>query len=206
MTKASSIFWAKALVHGACALYIAYLVYGLFFGDLGPNPIETLTHLTGEWGLRLLLLTLAITPLRKLFHWNVLARFRRLLGLWSFVYIFLHLAIFLVFDHFFDWYGIVEDIIERPYITVGFVAFVLMVPLAVTSVSALQRKMGKSWLQLHRLVYLVGILGVVHYWWLVKADILVPLIYGIILAVLLLIRIGFSLKKSQQKLRSTKAS
>ncbi len=188
--------WIKALVILACVLHFTYLFYAVFSERLGPNPIEVLTHTTGEWGLRLLLLTLAITPLRRLFRWNWLVSFRRLLGLCSFSYIVAHFAIFLVFDHFFDWLSMIEDIVERPYITVGFIAFVLMVPLAITSLSVLQRKMGKYWGRLHQLVYVVGLLAIVHYWWLVKADILPPLIYGTLLVLLLLVRVHyFSVKR-----------
>jgi sulfoxide reductase heme-binding subunit YedZ len=189
------ITWLKALIVSACVAHFTYLIVAVFTDDLGPNPIESLTHVTGEWGLRLLLLTLAITPLRRLLHWNSLARFRRLLGLCSFVYICAHFAIFLVFDHFFDWLAIINDIFEHPYISVGFIAFILMLPLAITSVNSLQRKMGKSWLSLHKSVYLVGILAIIHYWWLVKADVLLPLVYGAILACLFLIRGYFFIKK-----------
>jgi sulfoxide reductase heme-binding subunit YedZ len=183
------------LIISSLIAHLVYLVLGTIYGWLGANPVETLTHVTGEWGLRLLWLTLAITPLRRLFRWNMLARFRRLLGVCSFVYITLHLSIFLVFDHFFDWLSIVEDIVERPYITVGFAAYILMIPLAVTSLHFWQKKMGKSWITLHRSVYVVSVLAVVHYWWLVKADVLEPFVYAILLSLLLGVRLFFVWRK-----------
>ena len=182
----------KAALILLCGAHFSYLVIALLNNGLGANPVETLTHETGEWGLRLLLVTLAITPLRRMFGWNRLIRFRRLLGVISFVYVLAHISIFLVFDHFFDIASIIEDIFERPYITVGFIAFVGMLPLAITSLPALQRKMGKYWVPLHRTVYIVAILAVVHYWWLVKADVLLPALYALILLVFLLVRIYFS--------------
>lgn len=186
---------AKVFIVSACLFHITYLTFGVFYDYLGANPIEALTHTTGEWGLYCLLATLAITPLRRIFRWNVLARFRRMLGLVSFFYVTLHLAIFMVFDHVFDWVSIIEDILERPYITVGVAAFLILLPLAVTSFNAFQRKMGKYWVRLHQCVYLAAILGVVHYWWLVKADIFWPFIYGMILTVLLACRVYFFSRK-----------
>jgi len=161
------------------------MTLGLFFDYLGSNPVEFITHATGEWGLYFLLLSLAVTPLRRHYHLNFLLKLRRFLGLWSFAFIFLHFFIFIFFDHFFNLHSIVEDIVERPYIAVGFVGLVTMIPLAITSFKALQRKMGKRWFILHRSVYLVSILGIIHYWWLVKADILWPFIFALILAGLL---------------------
>jgi sulfoxide reductase heme-binding subunit YedZ len=179
--------WSKLLISVIFLAYIVYLTAGLFFAYLGANPIEVVTHTTGEWGLYFLLMTSAITPLRRHYHWNTLLKFRLFLGLWSFTVIFLHFFIF--FDHFFDIGSIVEDIIERPYIAVGFVAFIFMIPLAITSYKALQKRMGKRWISLHQSVYLVGVLGIIHYWWLVKADILWPLVFAVVLAVLLVDRI-----------------
>jgi len=191
----SQATWIKAVIILLCVLHTIYLVVATLGSGLGPNPVESLTHITGEWGLRLLLLTLAITPFKRLFHWGNLQRFRRLLGLCSFFYIVMHFMIYLVFDHFFDIIAIVEDIVEHPYIAVGFAAFVLMLPLAVTSISSIQRRMGRWWLRLHRCVYLVAILGVLHYWWLVKADVFVPLIYAAILLLLFLPRLYFFVRK-----------
>jgi sulfoxide reductase heme-binding subunit YedZ len=196
MNKVSFFKWLLILL---CVSHFVYLTLGTFYGWLGANPVETLTHVTGEWGLRLLWITLAVTPLRRLFHWNFLLRYRRILGVCSFVYISAHLSIFLVFDHFFDWLSIIDDIIERPYITVGFAAYVLMVPLAITSLNYWQKKMGKAWFTLHRSVYVVGGLAVIHYWWLVKADVLEPLVYAIILLALLGLRGFFSWQKKKPR-------
>ena len=175
--------------------YILYLLGGIFFDYLGANPIEVITHESGEWGLHFLLASLSISPLRRHFHWNHLLKLRRLLGLWSFAFIFLHFSIFIFFDHFFYWASIVDDIIQRPYITVGFVAFVLMLPLALTSTRRAQQTLGKHWVRLHWAVYPIAILGLVHYWWLVKADTLPPLIYSIIVLLLLGDRLYWRLQK-----------
>lgn len=181
----------KFLLISGVTLHITYWTVGLFQGYLGVNPVETLTHDTGRWGLYTLMATLAITPLRRVFGWNKLVRFRRMLGLISFTYILLHLLVFLLFDHQFDWVTITEDILERPYITFGIVSFIILFFLAVTSLQALQRQMGKWWLRLHRLVYLAAVLGVLHFALLVKADIREPLIYGLIIAFLLSVRVYF---------------
>ncbi|MCB1776142.1 MAG: protein-methionine-sulfoxide reductase heme-binding subunit MsrQ [Candidatus Competibacteraceae bacterium] len=153
--------------------------------QLGANPVETLTHRTGDWSLRFLLLTLAVTPLRRLTGWNGLQRYRRMLGLFAFFYVGLHFSVYLVFDHFFDGSAILADIAKRPYITAGFAAFLLLIPLAVTSTNGMIKRLGRNWQRLHRLIYGIGILGVLHYLWLVKADIREPLLYAGILAGLL---------------------
>jgi sulfoxide reductase heme-binding subunit YedZ len=160
-------------------------VVGQLKARLGANPVETLSHATGDWSLRFLLLTLAITPLRRLSGWNGVQKYRRMLGLFAFFYVSLHFAVYLVFDQFFDWTAIVADIARRPYITVGFAAFVLLIPLAITSTNGMIRRLGRHWQRLHRLVYLTAILGVLHYAWLVKADLREPLLYGGLLAALL---------------------
>ncbi len=185
----------KGAVFLFCLVHVSYLVLGVWHNSLGPNPIEVLTHATGELGLNFLLLSLLVTPLRRILHWNFLIKLRRLLGLCSFFYILLHLSIFIVFDHFFFWTSILEDIVERPYITVGFAAFLLMLPLALTSFNRVQRKMGKRWFVLHRVVYVVAILGVIHYWWLVKADIVTPMLYALAVVVLLGARFYFYYQK-----------
>ncbi|HYD48540.1 MAG TPA: protein-methionine-sulfoxide reductase heme-binding subunit MsrQ [Terriglobales bacterium] len=166
----------------------AWLAYAACFGGLGANPVETVTHVSGEWALRLLLASLAITPLRRLSRWSWLIRYRRTLGLLAFAYVCLHLATFVAFDHFFDWRGIIEDIAKRPYITAGFAGFVCLVPLAITSTGGWIRRLGRNWQRLHRLAYLAAICGVVHYYWLVKADVTGPGYYAAVLAVLLVIR------------------
>ena len=145
--------------------------------------------MTGEWALRFLLLTLAITPLRKFTRINSFIRYRRMLGLFAFFYASLHFLTYLILDQFFDWQEIIKDIVERPYITVGFVAFVLLIPLAITSTKKMVSRLGSRWQKLHKLVYLIGILAILHFLWLVKADLLEPLIYSIVLATLLVLRL-----------------
>lgn len=167
----------------------AWLAWRAFSDDLGANPIEAITHTTGDWALRLLLVTLAITPLKNLTGWRRIVRVRRLLGLFTFFYALVHFATWLVLDQFFDWPMIVEDIVERPFITVGFAGFVLLTALAATSTTAAMRRMGGNWLRLHRAIYLIAPLGVLHFLWLVKADWLEPAIYGAIAVSLLGMRI-----------------
>lgn len=176
---------SKPLVFIACLLPLAWLLWRFGSDQLGVNPVETLSHRTGDWSLRFLLLTLAVTPLRRLTGWNGAQRFRRMLGLFAFFYASLHFLVYLVFDQFFDLTAILADIAKRPYITVGFAAFVLLIPLAVTSTQRMIKRLGRSWTRLHRLVYLIAVLGVLHYLWLVKADLREPLLYAAILGVLL---------------------
>jgi methionine sulfoxide reductase heme-binding subunit len=164
---------------------------------LGANPVEALEHKTGDWTLRFLLITLAITPLRKLLHLPALIKFRRMFGLFAFFYACLHFTTYLGVDKFFNVHEILADIVKRKYITVGFLAFVLLIPLAVTSTAGWIRRLGgKRWQRLHRLIYFSAIAGVIHYLWLVKADIREPLEYGAILAVLLAYRVVAWLRRS----------
>jgi methionine sulfoxide reductase heme-binding subunit len=166
------------------------LGFGAYFDTLGANPIEKITRTTGYWTLTFLLITLTATPLRRVSGWNWLIRLRRMLGLFAFFYGCLHFFTYLVLDQFFDWEGIVKDIIKRPYITVGFPAFLLMIPMAITSTDAMIRKLGgKRWRLLHRLVYVCAIGGVMHYWWLVKKDLTNPITFAILLGLLLGIRL-----------------
>lgn len=180
----------KPVVFSLCLLPLALLVYDGFTGGLGVNPIEAVTHRTGDWTLRLLLATLALTPLRRLSGWAWPLRLRRMVGLFAFFYACLHLLTYLWLDQFFAWGRIVEDVIERPFITLGMLAFLGLVPLALTSTRGMQRRLGRRWKTLHRLVYPVAILGVLHFWWLVKADVREPLVYALILAVLLGVRLA----------------
>lgn len=179
----------KLAVFAICLLPFVYLLYAFFTHQLGANPYEELTRRSGEWTLRFLLLTLAMTPLRKLSGSTVPIRFRRMLGLYSFFYAVFHLLTYLWFDQFFDLAEIINDIIKRPYITLGMLAVLLMLPLAMTSTRGMIRKLGKKWQALHRLVYVIALLGVVHFMLLVKADILWPVFYGLVLAILLLFRL-----------------
>ena len=181
--------YIKPLVFLLCLLPLVFLLWNAYQGALGANPIEKVTHVTGQWALRFLLLTLAVTPLRKLLGWSSLARLRRMLGLYMFFYASLHFLTYLVLDQFFDFDEIVRDILKRPYITVGFSAFVLTVPLAATSTNAMMRRLGGRWKSLHRLIYVIAVLAIIHFLWLVKADNLEPLIYGFIVLTLLMSRL-----------------
>jgi sulfoxide reductase heme-binding subunit YedZ len=186
---------AKLVLFVAALLPVAWLAWGAWVRVLGANPIETITHETGTWTLRFLVLTLAITPLRRLTGWNDLIRFRRMLGLFAFFYGTLHFLTYVWLDQFFDWAGIVKDVSKRPFITAGATAFAAMVPLALTSTSGMIRRLGgRTWRRLHRLAYLAAAAGVVHYWWLVKADIRRPRNYAILVAVLLGYRIAASIR------------
>ena len=155
---------------------------------LGANPIDEIQDSTGQWTLRFLLLTLVATPLKRMTGWGWPIRVRRMLGLFAFFYAMLHLFTYLWLDQFFDWSEIGPDILERPFITVGMLAFVLLLPLAATSTNAMVRRLGRSWKKLHRLAYAIPALGVLHFWWLVKADTREPFIYGCVLAALLFLR------------------
>ena len=163
--------WTKVVAFAVCLVPLAALVGRALQGELGANPIEFITHATGDWTLRFLVITLAVTPLRKLLRLPQLIRFRRMLGLFAFFYAFLHFSTWIVLDQFFDWRGMLKDVEKRPFITVGFTAFALMIPLAVTSTAGWIRRLGgRRWQWLHRLIYASAILGVIHYYWLVKSD------------------------------------
>jgi sulfoxide reductase heme-binding subunit YedZ len=161
------------------------LAAGALLDGLGANPIERITRSTGYWTLAFLMITLAITPLRRLLGWNWPMRMRRMIALFAFFYGTLHFLTYLVLDQFFDFSAILADIVKRPYITVGFPSYVLMIPLALTSTDRMIRRLGgKRWRLLHRLVYLIAVGGVVHYWWLVKKDVSDPLMFAVILGLL----------------------
>ena len=180
----------KFVLFVAALLPLGRLGWKALHGGLGANPIEVITHSTGDWTLILVLTTLSITPLRQLTRQYWLIGLRRMIGLFAFFYGTLHFLTYIVLDKFFDVHEMLKDIGKRPFITVGFSAFVLMIPLALTSTaSSIRRLGGKNWQRLHRLIYLTAILGVVHYLWLVKADKRKPLEYGAVLAVLLLYRV-----------------
>lgn len=186
----------KALVFLACLIPLARLGFYGYAGQLGANPIEFITRSTGTWTLAFLLITLGITPLRKLGGLPWLARLRRMLGLFAFFYACMHFTTYIWLDQFFDLHAIYKDVLKRPFITVGFSAFLLLIPLALTSSIAMVKRLGgKRWQQLHRLVYLIAIGGVVHYWWLVKKDITQPVIYAAVLAGLLGYRVVTLLRK-----------
>lgn len=183
---------AKAVVHALMLAPLALLAWrawqvgsGADIDALGADPVAAIEHELGVWALRLLLLTLAVTPLRQLLGQPGLLRFRRLLGLWTFAYASLHFAAWLVLDLRGWWNQVFAEIAERPYITVGFAAWLLLVPLAITSTRGSMRRLGRNWGRLHRLVYAVALLAVLHFWWVVKSDIREPLLYAVILALLL---------------------
>lgn len=178
--------WMKIPVFALCLTPLAWLAWHGFTDGLGANPIEFITHATGDWTLRFLVITLAVTPLRKVLRWPELVRFRRMLGLFAFFYGCLHLMTYVWLDKFFAWGEMIKDVGKRPFITAGFTAFVLLVPLAVTSTAGWIRRIGgKRWQTLHRLVYVSAVAGVVHYYWLVKSDIRLPLFYGALVVLLL---------------------
>jgi len=175
----------KPVTFIACLIPLGQLLYNAWTDNLSANPIEFITHFTGDWTLIFLLASLSVTPLRQISGWNELIKYRRMLGLFAFFYAVLHFATYMVLDHFFDFQAIVKDVMKRPYVTAGFTGFVLMIPLAITSTAGMIRRLGKRWQQLHRFVYVVGIVGVIHFYWLVKADIRRPVQYGAVLALLL---------------------
>ena len=179
----------KAALFLICLVPVLHLGWGALHDELGANPIEFAIRELGDWTLNFLLITLAVSPLRKLTSWHWLIRLRRMLGLYVFFYAVLHLTTYLWLDQFFDWQAIARDIVKHPFITIGMSAFVLLVPLALTSSNAMIRRLGgKRWQQLHRAIYVIAIFGVVHYWWMVKKDISQPLLYALMLAVLLGVR------------------
>jgi len=177
------LFAAKLFVWAVCLAPFLRLAWRIWNQDVTLNPVEFITHFTGDWAIRLIVATLAITPLRKLLHIPDLIRFRRLTGLFAFFYACLHFATYLWLDKNFNMPAIIKDVAKRPYITAGFTAFILMIPLAVTSTSASIRRLGgKRWQLLHRLIYVTAIAAVIHYYWLVKSDIRLPALYGALVA------------------------
>ena len=173
-------------------------VYGIT-GDLGANPVENLQDRFGNWGLRFLIITLAISPLRLKSGWNWLARFRRMLGLFAFFYVLMHFLTWLFLDQGLYLSAIIEDIAKRPFITIGFAAFVILLSLAATSTAGMRRRLGRRWQKLHNWIYVAAILGVWHYWWQVKLDVSDPAIYASALTVLLIYRIWYRYKNPRKK-------
>ncbi len=197
----------KIVAWAACLGPLLALLYRAAAGDLSANPISFVTHWLGDWTLRLLLASLAMTPLRILFGLSWPLSLRRLLGLFAFFYASLHLAVWLVLDHFFDWAEMGADIVKRPYITVGMAAITLMVPLAATSTTAAIKKLGgRNWQRLHRLAYVIGVCGVLHYLWLAKKANPQPYYYAAVLALLLGIRGWDWVRRRTARLRSMAGS
>lgn len=196
MTQIQWIRWvAKPVLFVLCSVPLVWLVWDGVTNNLGANPVETVRRYTGDWTLRFLLIALTVTPLRRLTGWHVVVRLRRMLGLFAFFYACLHFVSYIWLDQFFMWDAIIEDILDRPYITVGVASFLLLIPLAVTSTNGMVRRLGgRRWQRLHQLVYLIAVLGVIHFLWLVKSDISEPVIYGAILALLLGFRLFWHLR------------
>lgn len=201
-------FWAKLAAHAACALPLALLGLAIWRQDLGPDPVAQLEHELGRWALRLLLATLAITPLRRLTGLNQLVHYRRMLGLWAFAYASAHFAVYLGLDLGGYWAQVFGEIAKRPFITVGFAAWLLLLPLAATSTRAAMRRLGRRWGQLHRIAYAAGVLAVLHFVWVVKSGKniarLEPVVYAALLALLLLARVPW--RRLAQALRRVPAT
>ena len=198
-------FVYKPLVFIAALAPIAWLTlrgFGLIQPDLGADPAKLTLHVIGKTALNFLMITLMVTPVRQLTGYTHLLRLRRMLGLFAFFYALLHFTVYLWLDQYFDWLAIGQDIVKRPYITIGFAALLLLIPLAVTSTNKMMRRLGRRWQKLHRLVYVITILGVWHYYWQVKKDVTEPLIYAGILAVLL----GYRAVRAWQKKSAARAA
>jgi sulfoxide reductase heme-binding subunit YedZ len=185
----------KAAVFALCLVPFAHLVWGVAYDALGANPVEAVTHSTGWWTLFLLCATLGVTPLRRATGANWLLKLRRMLGLYAFFYVTLHFLTYVWLDQWFDLAAIAANVLKRPYITVGFTAFLLLIPLAATSTDAMQRRLGRNWQRVHRFIYLIAAFGVVHFWWLVKRDITQPAIFALVLSGLLGVRLYWSLRR-----------
>jgi len=201
---AAQLSWIRRVLFLIALLPLARVVWLGSEGRLGANPIETITRASGDWTLYFLCFTLAITPLRRLTGQQWLLKLRRMLGLFCFFYASLHFLCFLWFDHFFDLAEMWKDVKKRPFITVGFSAFVLLIPLAATSTTAMQRRLGRNWARLHRLVYLIALLAIVHFWWMRagKNNFGEPIVFGAIVAMLLGMRLVFRWQAARAAARS----
>jgi len=203
--KPSVVVRLRVEVFIVCLVPLARLIFLGVTDALGANPIEFITRSTGTWTLAFLLITLSVTPLRRWLNINWLLRFRRMLGLYAFFYGCLHFTTYILLDQFFDWQSIVADVMKRPYITAGFPSFVLLIPLAVTSTTAMIRRLGaKRWQRLHRLIYVIATGGLIHYWCLVKEDVTEPIYYATVLIVLLGVRVVWYLQVSPLVLKTAR--
>jgi sulfoxide reductase heme-binding subunit YedZ len=197
------IRWGKVLLFAACLAPVFWLAWRAWTRSLTANPIEFITHFTGDWTLRLIVATLAVSPLRKLLGVPSLIRYRRPIGLFAFFYGSLHFLTYIWLDKFFDLHDVVKDVAKRPFITAGFTAFACLLPLAVTSTAGWIRRLGgKRWQKLHRLIYVTAIAGVAHYYWLVKSDVRLPVMYGALVAV----ELAYRLIQSRSKRRPPAAA
>lgn len=178
----------KIIIGVICLIPLSMIAWDAFNGQLGNKPIEAISQRTGNWSLLFLLFTLSITPLKKVFNLSSLVQYRKTLGLYTFFYALLHVLTYVVLDHSLNISEILNDVVKRPYVTLGLVAFLFLVPLAITSTKAMKKRLGKRWKSLHQLIYLVGLLGLFHYLWLVKDDLLQPLLYTSIFFVLMAVR------------------
>jgi sulfoxide reductase heme-binding subunit YedZ len=197
--------FSKALLFVLALVPVAWLTWGLFQGRLGANPAETIQLQTGRWALKFLLITLSITPLRRLTGWNVAIQYRRMLGLFAFFYGSLHFTSYIVLDQYFDWSGILADVGKRPFITMGFTAFVLMVPLALTSTRGWIRRLGRRWQTIHRLVYVSAICASIHFIWKVKVVSGSPVLYAVALTLLLGFRVVWRVRHAALRRQSAEA-
>ena len=193
------VFIVKPILFLLCLIPFILLVLDAVNDNLGTNPVEVLTHETGDWALRFLLLTLCVTPLRRMLKMSWLLKFRRMLGLFAFFYAVLHFVTYIWLDQFFDWKEILVDIAKRPFITIGFASFVLLLPLAMTSTNAMQRRLKQRWQTLHKLVYVIPVLVMVHFTWSLKADYSEPQMYALIFLVLMLSRFYYERKKAPKR-------
>lgn len=196
--------WVKVAFFVLALLPFARLVWGTASGTF-TDPLAAITNSSGEWALYLLCITLAVTPLRRLTGWNWLVKLRRMVGLFTFFYALVHFIAFLWFDHFFDVAEMLRDVVKRPFILVGFIAFVLLIPLAATSTNAMIKRLGgKRWQWLHRLIYVIGPLAILHFWWMKegKSDFAQPILFGAIVAVLLALRVFWHFKRKPQPTRA----
>ena len=200
--------WTKVAVFLLCATPFAILAWDGFTGGLGPNPVEFLQLATGNWTLRFLVLTLCITPFRKILNLPDLIRYRRMLGLFAFFYVCLHFLTYLGPDQSFSLSAMLKDVAKRPFITVGFLGFLLLLPLAITSTAGWIRRLGgRRWQTLHRAIYVAAVAGVVHFWWKVKSDVRLPALYAALVGILLLWRLGdsFAKRRAAEKLAGQNA-
>ena len=196
----------KAALFALCLVPFSHLVWGVTYDSLGANPVEAVTRSTGWWTLFLLCATLAVTPLRRASGANWLLKLRRMLGLYAFFYAALHFVTYVWLDQWFDVAAIAADVLKRPYITVGFTAFLLLIPLAATSTDAMQRRLGRSWQRVHRFIYLIAVFGVLHFWWLVKRDVTEPALFAPVLAGLLGVRLYWLLQRRARVARPAVAT
>jgi len=204
--RARQLAAIKTALFALCFVPFAHLVWGVAYDALGANPVEAVTHSTGWWTLFLLCATLGVTPLRRATGANWLLKLRRMLGLYAFFYAALHFLTYVWLDQWFDIAAIAADVLKRPYITVGFTAFLLLIPLAATSTDEMQRRLGRNWQRVHRFIYLIAAFGVLHFWWLVKRDVTEPLLFALVLAGLLGVRLYWLVRRRARVARPAVAT